>query len=269
MRDSASPSLLHSCICSQEQLESAIFQKWAAIVREPHMYFHRKLWEWCYIIQALYERNMLVPGRRGLGFAVGREPLAALFAKSGCEILASDLDFEQAQHTGWADSHQYAHNLSTLNERGLCPSEQFEKLVRFRSIDMNHIPEDLHNFDFIWSACSLEHLGSIDKGIDFIINAMRCLRPGGYAIHTTEYNLSSNTNTVSEGETVIFRRMDIESIVERLHTMGHHIEVDFTEGTKTADRFIDLPPYHQQIHLRLQLLSYVSTSIGLIIQKVA
>ena len=33
---------------------------------------HRKMWEWLFIAQALAERDMLRPGRVGLGFGVGR-----------------------------------------------------------------------------------------------------------------------------------------------------------------------------------------------------
>lgn len=44
---------------------------------------NRKIWEWCYVAEALSERGMLLPGRRGLGFAVGQEPLVALFASAG------------------------------------------------------------------------------------------------------------------------------------------------------------------------------------------
>jgi hypothetical protein len=41
---------------------------------------HRKLWEWCAIAEVLQRRGMLQPGRTGLGFAVGTEPLASAFA---------------------------------------------------------------------------------------------------------------------------------------------------------------------------------------------
>ena len=55
------------------------------------MRLHRKIWEFCFIAQALDERGMLARGRRGLGFAVGTEPLPAMFASRGCAIVATDL----------------------------------------------------------------------------------------------------------------------------------------------------------------------------------
>jgi len=62
------------------------------------------MWEWLFIAEALSERNMLVRGRRGLGFGVGREPLVALFASFGPEIVATDLDPARALAAGWTDS---------------------------------------------------------------------------------------------------------------------------------------------------------------------
>ena len=56
--------------------------------------WHRKLWEYVMICQALWERGMLRAGRRGCGFGVGQEPLPALFASLGCEVLAADAPAE-------------------------------------------------------------------------------------------------------------------------------------------------------------------------------
>jgi SAM-dependent methyltransferase len=262
----AAPPLI-SGICTQAQLESATFQRWAVRLREPHMRLHRKLWEWCFITQALYERGMLASGRHGLAFAVGHEPLPAFFANQGATVVATDLFEEQAQQSGWVETNQHARELADLNARGLCDPDLFRERVSFRYVDMNYIPGDLGNFDFLWSSCSLEHLGSIQHGIAFILNAMHCLKPGGIAVHTTEFNLSSNDTTIDSGSVVLFRRRDIDRIVEELRAAGHRIDIDYSQGNGFADNFVDLPPYKQEVHLRLQIQQYVVTSIGLIIQK--
>ena len=132
---------------------------------------------------------------------------------------------------------------------------------------MNDISDDLRDFDFVWSSCSLEHLGSLQKGKDFIYNAMECIKPGGIAVHTTEYNISSNISTINNEGTVLYRRRDIKSIVRNLRRRGHTVEVDFTLGSLPNDKFVDVPPYQGDPHLKLQLQKYVITSIGLIIQK--
>lgn len=250
----------------QKDLESEDFQKWCLSLGERPMHMHRKLWEWSYITQALHERGLLRNDLRGLGFAVGQEPLASFFASRGVTILATDLEEELAQDA-WVDTDQHASGLESLNSRGLCPPELFRERVSFRNTDMNQIPNDLIGFDFIWSACALEHLGSLELGAEFIFNSMRCLRPGGIAVHTTEYNVSSNRRTVDHNTTVLYRRIDLESIVAELREAGHRIQITFEQGTGDIDEIVDVPPYSHDPHLKLQLDKYVITSFGLIVQK--
>lgn len=258
--------MLTSCLCTQAQMESKEYEEWCARIREvPRL--HRKQWEFVYIAQALYERGMLAPGKRGLGFGVGQEPLAALFASYGCQILATDQDPNHAQSSGWIATGQYPESLAALNERGICDKEKFVSRVNFRVVDMRHIPEDLTGFDFVWSSCALEHLGSIRHGQDFIANTMKCLRPGGVAVHTTEYNVSSNKGTISSGITVLFRRKDIEAVTDRLRRQEYQVNLNLDPGDGEIDRYIDLPPYKAAPHLKLAIGRYVSTSIGLIIER--
>lgn len=266
-RQSSEGAYLSSVICTQEQLETEVFQDWAERLGEQRGFLHRKIWEYCFIAQALSERDMLQAGRSGLGFAVGQEPLTSLFCSMGASIHATDLFTDIAKKQGWVNTNEHASGIEKLNLRGLCSDELLKKNCTFRHVDMNNIPDDLSGFDFVWSSCSLEHLGSIAHGGEFIHNAMRCLKPGGIAVHTTEYNASSNLKTVDKGGTVLFRRKDINQIVRQLRKDGHKISVDFTSGTLPADSFVDVPPYSNNPHLKLQLFNYVTTSIGLIIQK--
>jgi hypothetical protein len=228
---------------------------------------HRKMWEWLFIAEALSERGLLEPGRRGVGFGVGKEPLVALFASYGCEVLATDQPPEQAVSSGWTDSQiEWAGGLEGLNDDGLCPPDVFERNARYRHVDMNHIPADLGGFDFTWSSCALEHLGTLAAGADFVLAQMACLRPGGIGVHTTEYTVSSNETTIDSGATVLYRRRDIESLVRRLRRAGHAIDVDFTEGTTPEDLHVDTPPY-TNVHLRTTLGEYVTTSLALVVEK--
>lgn len=230
--------------------------------------YHRKLWEFCYIYQALSENGLLIPGSKGLGFGVGKEPLVSLFASHGCQVTATDLDLESAQAAGWASSDQHAAGIDCLNEYGLCDPTGFNKLVTYENVDMNRIPDKYANlFDFTWSSCAFEHCGSIELGKEFLARQMECLKPGGIAVHTTEYNLSSNEDTQEQGGLVIFRKRDIEDIVQTTRELGYEIEIDLDPGTQMGNSCVDLPPYTHNPHLRLQILNWVSTSIGLIIKK--
>jgi SAM-dependent methyltransferase len=272
--------MLTTSLCTQESFSTDAFRRWTdrlplaqmglghylGVGGEP-LYLNRKLWEWVFIAEALYERGMLAPGHRGLGFGVGREPLPALFAGFGCEIVATDESHEEAAAAGWVRTGQHANAPDDLNAYGLCDPEQFARLVSFREVDMNSIPGDLRGFDFCWSACALEHLGSIAHGQDFMIHAIDCVRPGGVAVHTTEYNVSSDTRTVDNDGTVVFRRRDVTWLSRRLQALGHDVSrPDLNAGTGPADRHVDVPPY-SKTHLKVALGEHVVTSVGMIVER--
>jgi hypothetical protein len=270
--------MLRSQLCSAESLRSPALVAWAERLRPMwatgdqdgrDVLLHRKMWEWLFIAEALGERDMLVPGRSGLGFGVGQEPLVALFAAAGCALVATDQPLEAAVASGWTESEvEWAGGLENLNRSGLCAAAEFAQRVTYRPVDMNSIPADLRGFDFAWSSCALEHLGTLAAGMDFVVAQMDCLRPGGVAVHTTEFLVSSNDAdaTVEAGGTVFYRRRDIEALVERLGRAGHAVDIDYTEGTTPDDLHVDVPPY-TDVHLRTELAGYVTTSLALIVTK--
>jgi hypothetical protein len=263
-----SASMLDCRACTQRDIESPNFRYWAQRLGLLPGDLHRKPWEWCYITQALWERGALGLGRRGLGFAVGREPLTSLYTSMGCEILATDLETASADERGWVEGNQHATGVEQLNTAGLCSPELFDANARFRTVNMLDIPPDLADFDFLWSSCALEHLGGLPQGIDFVLNAMNCLRPGGIAVHTTEFNVDSDRRTVESGNAVIYRKRDFLQLVEELRARGYAIEpFDFDTGASEADLHVDEPPYAGKVHLKLRIGGFASTSFGLIIRR--
>jgi hypothetical protein len=140
---------------------------------------------------------------------------------------------------------------------------------------MAAIAPDLRGFDFLWSGCALEHLGTLEGGLDFVLRAMACLRPGGVAVHTTEFNLAEHGPTVERGPTVLYQRRHIEALGQRLAARGHRLlPVDFSPGEGVLDRFVDLPPFARPDgmppvpdvpHLKKSAREHVATSIGLIV----
>lgn len=257
---------LASKLCTQADIESDWFAFWAREMKTAIIY-QRKLWELCYVSQALHQRGMLKPGKRGLVFGCGEEPLPSLFVKWGCSVLATDLTPQEAKLKGWLDSRQHAGSLEKLKRREICPDDAALARIEHRFVDMNEIPRDLDGaFDFCWSACALEHLGSIQKGADFIENSLRTLKPGGIAVHTTEFNLRDG-DTIDNWVTVLYQQKHIEKIVERLSRKGHSVApVDFASGSGFVDGFVDLPPWSEAtMHLKLSVDGFPCTSIGLII----
>lgn len=253
--------------CTQAQMEEPHYSYWCGQIRElPRM--HRKQWEFCYVLQALKTHDMLVPGKRALGFGVGLEPLAAVFADRGVSVLATDLEPEGAKEAGWMATAQHAASKGALNERGICDPAIFDKLVDFRFMDMNAIdPALARQFDFVWSACAFEHLGSIMHGLEFVLNSVKCLKPGGVAVHTTEFNCSSDNDTLDNASTVLFRKRDFLLLQRRLKLMGAEVEFNFNLGRQPLDLHLDTPPYGDDEHLKLQIMRWAVTSFGLIVRK--
>lgn len=232
--------------------------------------YHRKQWEWVFIIHHLRRKGSIAWNSRGLVFGVGTEPLPSLFAKHGAEIVATDAPPEVIQGAGWSTTNQHAEDLEAIFKDEIIDREDFLRRVSHRYCDMNNIPVELSDFDFCWSSCCLEHLGSLEKGIEFIVNSVeKTLRIGGVACHTTELNLSSNDETVTTGPTVIYRKRDIEGIASTLRGRGHEVdEIVFSNSQNFVDSFVDIPPYADGMpHIRLELEKYVVTSVGLVITR--
>ena len=227
----------------------------------------RKHWEWCAIIEALTERDMLKAGRAGLGFAVGTEKLPAIFASMGVDVLASDAPDEQH----WGASGEHAASRDALFDAEVISRDEFDARVKFAPVDMTsfeQLPDE--TYDFIWSSCAMEHLGSLEAGMTFVKNAMRLLKPGGVAVHTTELNCSSNEATVESGWNVVYRRRDIERLADELRLLRSGMApLDFNLGTHPYDLDFDEEPYFTRpnAHIKLLLGGFVSTSLLMIIQN--
>lgn len=251
--------------CTDAQIRSEVYRAWGDRLRARQIFVHRKQWEWFYIAQALEESGVVGPGARGLGFGVGEEPLASWFASQGCTVLATD--YPGGEHAAaWASSGELATSLSQLNGDGICADDVFAERVSFRRVDMLELPDDLADFDFTWSSCAFEHLGSIEDGLRFVVDQLRTLRPGGVAVHTTELNVSSTTHTLEAGPTVLFRRSDIERLARDLTAAGHRISCTFHTGDYPNDRWVDVPPF-TNTHLKMGMGEHVTTSFGVLVRK--
>ncbi len=255
-----------SQLCTAGQFAEAAYREGCRALREPPM-MHRRQWEYVWIMRCLEMAGVLGPGRRGLGFGQAGDPLVAAVAARGCAVVAGMAPDRGTVRLGAAEPAQ-GDTLGELNARGLCTPQQFRSLASQRPLDMNFLPGDLQDFDFVWSCSSIEHLGSVEHALAFLLRAMRCVRRGGIALHTTAFNLSSDGSTVECAELSVIRRRDVERLEKLLERDGYRLwPVRLHPGTRGVDRYVDVPPYRPEPHLKVRFGRYVVTSIGLAIAR--
>jgi SAM-dependent methyltransferase len=263
------PLVLNSVVCRFEHWDTGWYRRWEAEMafqRKPgEPQYHRKLWEFAAVAQSLDERAKLRDGMRGLGFAVGTEPLPSLFAKYGCEVVATDLQPTRSASRVWRRTSQHGDSRADLFRDAIVDRETFDRAVHFEFADMNGTwPWPPGSFDFVWSCCAFEHLGSLERGMRFVRRSAQLLRPGGIAVHTTEFNVTSDGKTVSRGPGVIYRRRDVEELDRQLRCDGRCLaRMDFWPGDHEYDRLYDKPPYysHGTQHVKLEIDGFVCTSM--------
>lgn len=267
---------------TQADVQSPWFLYWMEQLQSAPLP-HRKLWEYAWILQNLHGHRKLVAGMRGLGFGCGTEPLPSYFAAHGIDVTVTDLAPEEVVGRGWAETGQHSESIEAIFKDSIVSREAFDRHVALEYVDMNDIPSHLDGqYDFCWSICALEHLGSIKNGLDFIERSLSTLKPGGIALHTTEFNYTETEKTTDNWETVLFLRKHFEYLSERLSTSGHSVApMSFDVGHDPLDTFVDLPPFnfdqfliyrdkdrkYRDGHLKTSVDGFPSTCYGVMIQK--
>lgn len=268
-RYGASPfaSFTSQAVDSRHFLEPS-FREWFALVSDGGMEYHRKPWEYAFILERARQGSVLEPGRKALGFGVGTEPIPAVLASRGLEVVATDQPDENAEH--WKRLGEHAHDLQSLSRPSVIDDATLAAQVTFRAMDMNDVADDLGAFDLVWSSCAIEHLGSPEAGLDFVLRTAEMLEPGGIAVHTTEFELSPRSSTADYGHCAVYRTEDFERLARELMARGFEIDLNFYVSMATPrDRFVAVVPYPptDPSHLKLEIFDSVSTSYGLAIRR--
>lgn len=258
-------------VASARHVDDPAYLSASRAIAEENL-FHRKHWEWVFIHVTADRHGLLEPGRSALGFGVGTEPLVSAFAARGVGVVATDQPAESAG--AWASSNQHASERTALWRERVCDRSVFEQLVSFRAVDMTDLPDDLGVHDLVWSSCCFEHLGSPQAGIEFVRRSMQFVRPGGIAVHTTEFDPSrfrplKESGSVADGHYVVFyRRREISELILRLREDGFEVEMDWRVSRRhPMERKVDRPPYTHDPHLRVEMAGRVVTSIGLVVRR--
>ncbi len=130
------------------------------------------------------------------------------------------------------------------------------------------LPDSAASRDFLWSCSLAGHLGSVAAGLDYLLRSLDALKPGGIAVHTFDFNVSSDVLTLESATVSLLRRCDVLELQSRLMAQGHAmLPLNFATGQLPEDQYVDQPPYVQATHLKLQIDAYVVTSFGVVIRK--
>jgi len=250
-------------VCTSSQFEERTYERLCAEISQEKLR-HRKQWEYVYILRALEQFGKLRVGSRGLGFGCGKEPLAAVMAGRGCNVMCTDIAPPNGGDGYWGST-----SVKDFFYGGICAWELFERAVQFRQVNMNNIPSDLGQYDFVWSSCALEHLGSLKHGVDFVKASIKNLKVGGLAVHTTEFNISNSDETLETPELSLYREVDLRQMFCEIEKDGNTVLVpNFNVGSNPVDLYVDLPPYNRDPHIKLLIAEkYIVTSIGFVIQR--
>ncbi len=142
---------------------------------------------------------------------------------------------------------------------------------------MTSIPSKFDGqFDFCWSVCALEHLGTLQNGLEFVRQATRTLRPGGVAVHTTEYNIGDG-ETIDNWPTVLYQKKHFATLAEMIKESGCRlVDIEFDAGCELFDSYVDVPPFPhnstwngamQAPHIKLSIDGFPATSIAIIVER--
>jgi hypothetical protein len=235
-------------------------------------FYNRKLWEWAQILEVAKITGNLVSDKNALGFAVGQEPIPAILAKYGLKVLATDAPKEDSD--AWIPTGEHMNSLNDLLHPEIVQNSIAAEKISVAPVDMNQIPVLSQKYDFIWSSCAIEHLGSPLRGFDFVLKTLDLLNEGGISCHTTELELEPRSETADYGNCAIYQVRDLLTLKDAVTTMGYEMELNtYVDLSTPQDRWISrialvgAENTDDLSHLKLGIAGSISTSFVITIRK--
>jgi len=225
-------------------------------------YYHRKLWEYVSTVHALEDVGMLDGKRIALGLGTGTEPLCFYFSRH-CEMVhATDL---------FADSSNWQEARMSIADAYLqSPFAYRRERLQFRVMDMRSIDVEPESVDFVWSCSSIEHVPDTETYLSIFKGVERALKPGGYLVLTTEFNLLPRSRYLPD---LILLDEPLLGRIERETNLRLTAPVDLTLEDHGYNIPFDLdymsllPSYHHLPHLWLARGDLLFTSVLLAFRK--
>ncbi|WP_237213955.1 hypothetical protein [Falsiroseomonas oryziterrae] len=246
-----------SQLCTRAQFDEPAFLEIAtAMGFRPAV--SRAQWEQVWAASVLATEGLIRAGRRVLLIESGSERLGALLASRDVLVTA----------TGSAASPRAAELRRTqLFYPEVIRIEDFDRFVAFAQATPADISGLPGGFDACVSFGLPTRLGSTAAALDAFEASLAPLRPGGIALHSFAFNLTSDTRSWELPNLVILRRSDIEALATRLHAAGHRLlPLNLHPGVHPEDEQVttEVGAVHA---LRQRHGFLVATSFGLAIRK--
>ncbi len=141
----------------------------------------RKRWELGWLAQQFEEINGDRRVESMLGLGVGAEPIIYHFTHVADRVVATDL---YDPGGSWLEARLTHDQVFVAN-----PFPYQRSHLTVRSMDMRSIDYPAESFDCVWSCSSVEHVSTLEEFIEVFREIHRVLKPGGYALITTEFSL--------------------------------------------------------------------------------
>jgi len=161
----------------------AILDNWGGFFSMTEDIFHRKIWEFTQIIYILNKLGYLYPKNTCLAVGAGREEILYYLANIIDRVVGIDL-----YHGLYLGSEDNPDIVTEPQKYApfLYPLDHLE-LKQMNALEMQFPAE---HFDFVFSASSIEHFGSIRDIKASIAEMFRVLKPGGVCVITSEIKLN-------------------------------------------------------------------------------
>lgn len=174
-----------TCLGDAEEINLRPESNFSKAMPPDYIYRHqlRKWWEWEYIAECAEILDCLNKNSIAAGLGVGQEPLSFYFSNFCQTVLATDI---YSSETSWSEAR-----VETIESIYQSSPISFDRSkLKIENSDMRQISVKDKSVDFVWSTSSIEHLPTLFDVFQVYLEIARILKPGGYAILTTEFCLT-------------------------------------------------------------------------------
>jgi SAM-dependent methyltransferase len=222
-----------------------------------HLFYHRKLWEFTRLVQALQAMGIYTPNAIGLSVAAGHERVLYYLARHLHKVVATDVYGDSAFSQNEANSQVLA------SGDGYAPYDYPKEHLKFLYMNALQLDFPAGLFDFAFCLSSIEHFGGVRNASLAIREMARVVRPGGLVFVTTDCSLNGNvTNEV-------FSRKEIERLLAENTNLSLLAPFTWDVSQESLQHVLNMrrDDLTTTPHINLRLFGTVFTSISLVFQK--